>query len=390
MADAEISGRARVGRWPLWGGCEMMTGYFSKRNGNGIRISAVAKPVGVRAQQWARCLSRLLWIGATACTLAAQTVTVRATRVSDQPLLSPSAGDASAGIFNPAAARIGSKTILLTRDQDKAGTSRIGYAESADGIHFTHSAEPVLKPEAPYELNGGVEDPRLVKINDLWYLTYTGYNKKDAQLCLATSTDLKHWERKGVILPAYKGTWNTRWTKSGAIVPEQINGKWWMYYLGTANGHDSMGLAVSDDLLHWKDATAHPVLPQRMGAFDERVMEPGPAPIVTPQGILLLYNGADHNLVYGPGWVLFDKHDPSKVLARSDVPFLKPELEWEKVGQVPNVIFLEGAVLRTMDGALISHHNWSRSQISLMGYYGAADTRIGATKIDIDLQSQYH
>ncbi len=142
--------------------------------------------------------------------LVAQEVVVRATRLSDQPLLSPSPEDASAGIFNPAAAKVGSRTILLTRDQDKAGTSRIGYAESADGIHFTHAAEPVLKPEAPYELHGGVEDPRLVKINGLWYLTYAGYNKKDAQLCLATSTDLKHWVRKGVILPAYKGTWNTR------------------------------------------------------------------------------------------------------------------------------------------------------------------------------------
>ena len=309
--------------------------------------------------------------------LVAQEVVVRATRLSDQPLLTPSPGDASAGIFNPAAAKVGSRTILLTRDQDKAGTSRIGYAESADGIHFTHAAEPVLKPEAPYELNGGVEDPRLVKIKGLWYLTYTGYNKKDAQLCLATSTDLKHWVRKGVILPAYKGKWNTRWTKSGAIVPEKVNGKWWMYYLGTANGHDSMGLAVSDDLLHWKDATAQPVLSQRMGAFDERVMEPGPAPIITPLGILLLYNGADHNLVYGPGWVLFDKKDPSKVLARSDAPFLRPELDWEKVGQVPNVIFLEGAVQNTA---------WTVSEVfrvSYTGYYGAADTRVGAAKIDI-------
>ena len=311
----------------------------------------------------------------------AQTVMVRATRLSQQPVLSPSPGNASAGIFNPAAAKIGDKTILLTRDQDKLGTSRIGYAESTDGIHFTHAAEPVLKPEAPYELNGGVEDPRLVEINGLWYLTYTSFNKKDAQLCLATSKDLKHWERKGVILPAYKGTWNMRWTKSGAIVPEKVNGKWWMYYLATsASGYDGMGLAVSDDLLHWKDATAQPVLPQRMGAFDERVMEPGPAPIMTSEGILLLYNGADHDLVYGPGWVLFDKHDPSTVLARSDAPFLKPELAWEKVGQVPNVIFLEGAVLHSIEfaGQYPTYH--------LMGYYGAADTRVGAAKIDIKIR----
>lgn len=310
--------------------------------------------------------------------LQAQQVTVTATRLSDQPLLSPSSGNASAGIFNPAAVKVGSKTILLTRDQDTKGVSRIGYAESADGLHFTHAAEPVLKAEAPFEVGGGVEDPRVVKIGDLWYLTYTGYNGKDAQLCLATSKDLKHWDRKGVILPAYVGTWNKRWTKSGAILPERVNGKWWMYYLGTkADGRDYMGLAVSEDLLHWKDATAEPVLAWRDGAFDEQVMEPGPAPLMTDQGILLLYNGANRNLVYGPGWVLFDRHDPSKVIARSDGPFMKPELAWEKVGQVPNVIFLEGAV---EEGTFATGLGGG---VVLRAYYGAADTRIGAARIII-------
>jgi predicted GH43/DUF377 family glycosyl hydrolase len=324
---------------------------------------------------------RLIAVSLTlvAAVATAQTIHVTATRVSAQPLIVPSADEH--GVFNPAAAKVGDKTILLTRDQDKAGTSSIGYAESMDGIHFTRLAKPVLQAEAPYELHGGVEDPRLVQIAGLWYLTYTGFNGKDAQLCLATSHDLKHWERKGIILPAYKGTWNQRWTKSGAIVPEKIHGRWWMYYLGTANGHDSMGIAVSDDLLHWKDATAQPVMPQRMGAFDERVMEPGPAPIVTPEGILLLYNGADHNLVYGPGWALFDKDDPSKLIARSDGPFLKPELAWEKVGQVPNVIFLEGALISRIEFA------GKNGSYNLIGYYGAADTRVGAAKIAIRVQS---
>lgn len=323
-----------------------------------------------------KCMKWMFVLFAAALPAAAQQVTVTAMRMSDQPLLSPSPGDASAGIFNPAAVRVDGKTILLTRDQDKQGVSRIGYAESADGLHFTHAAEPVLKAEAPYEVGGGVEDPRVVKIDGLWYLTYTGYNGKDAQLCLATSKDLKHWDRKGVILPAYVGTWNKRWTKSGAIAPERVNGKWWMYYLGTkADGRDYMGLAVSEDLLHWKDATAEPVLARRDGAFDEQVMEPGPAPLMTDQGILLLYNGANRRLVYGPGWVLFDRHDPSKVIARSDGPFLKPELAWEKVGQVPNVIFLEGAVVDRRAG----------SHFDLTGYYGAADTRIGAAKITVDV-----
>jgi predicted GH43/DUF377 family glycosyl hydrolase len=116
------------------------------------------------------------------------------------------------------------KTVLLFRARDAHGTSRIGYAESADGLHFKVDPKPVLEPAAPYERGGGVEDPRVLRIGTVYYMTYTGYNLHDAQLCLATSPDLRHWRRHGVILPAYKGAWTTGWTKSGAIVPERING----------------------------------------------------------------------------------------------------------------------------------------------------------------------
>jgi beta-1,2-mannosidase len=154
-------------------------------------------------------------------------------RISDQPVISPQARDwESAGTFNPAVVLHNGKVVMLYRAQDRAGTSRLGYAESADGIHFTRRPRPVLSPEADYEEDGGVEDPRLLKFGDTYHLTYTGYNKKDAQLCLATSKDPLHWERKGVILPAYKGNWNVGWTKSGAIVQQKINGRYWMYFPG--------------------------------------------------------------------------------------------------------------------------------------------------------------
>ena len=294
---------------------------------------------------------------------------------SPTPLISPTpSGPTSAGAFNPAALRVEGKTILLYREQDAAGTSRIGYASSNDGVHFTVREQPVLVPEADYEKDGGVEDPRVLKIGDTYYMTYTGYNKKDAQLCLATSKDLIHWERKGILLPAYKGSWNTGWTKSGAIVPQKINGKWWMYYLGTApDKRDYMGLASSDDLLHWTDATPQPVLPRRAGAFDSRVMEPGPLPIITDAGILLIYNGADDNLVYTTAWALFDKNDPSKLLARADEPFLRPEKEWQRVGQVPNVVFTEG---------MAKDKNKDQWWI----YYGGADKYIGASRIRIHVK----
>ena len=307
-------------------------------------------------------------------------VQISAERISQTPLLGPQSSWSELALFNPTAIRAGSKVVLLFRAQDRQHTSRIGYAESNDGLHFTVRPDPVLVPEAPYEKNGGVEDPRVVEINGLYYLTYTGYDTHAAQLCLATSKDLLHWERKGVIMPAYRGTWNTQWTKSGAIIPEKVNGKWWMYYLGTrtdADGkaRDYMGLAASDDLLHWRDATDKPVLDRRPGAFDSRVMEPGPAPFVTEAGILLLYNGANDSLVYGPGWVLFDRNDPRRVIARADHPFVAPTLAWEKVGTVPNVIFLEGAVRKSGEG--------NANDLRVIGYYGAADKYIGALDISV-------
>jgi predicted GH43/DUF377 family glycosyl hydrolase len=127
-------------------------------------------------------------------------------RISESPILKPQGnGWESAGTFNPAVVLHDGQFTILYRAQNRNGTSRLGYAESADGIHFSRRPDPVLSPETDYEKDGGVEDPRLTKFGDLYYLTYTGYNKKDAQLCLATSKDLLHWKRKGVILPAYKG-----------------------------------------------------------------------------------------------------------------------------------------------------------------------------------------
>lgn len=291
-------------------------------------------------------------------------------RISDRPIISPRGdGWESAGTFNPSVILHDGKIVMLYRAQDKTGTSRLGYAESADGIRFTRHSEPVLSPEKDYEKDGGVEDPRLVQFADTYYLTYTGYNKKDAQLCLATSKDLIHWQRQGVILPAYKGNWNVRWTKSGAIVPEKIAGKYWMYFLGTtADKNDQMGLASSTDLLHWTDATPSPVLPVRAGKFDARVAEPGPAPIITPYGIVLIYNGADDKLIYRTGVAVFDRNDPRVLISRSVVPILAPEKEWEKVGQVANVVFVEGMI---------------RQDKRYLIYYGGADANVGVAEATV-------
>jgi predicted GH43/DUF377 family glycosyl hydrolase len=288
-------------------------------------------------------------------------------RMSAAPLIAPrGTGWEAAGTFNPAMVTHGDKIVMLYRAQDGRGTSRLGYAESADGLHFTRRDQPVLSPVEEYEKDGGVEDPRLVQFGHTYYLTYTGYNKKDAQLCLATSSDLIHWERKGVIIPANKGNWNVKWTKSGAIVPEKIDGRYWMYFLGTsADNKDQAGLASSIDLFHWIEATQVPVLPVRPGRFDSRVAEPGPPPIVTRDGIVLIYNGADEKLVYRTGIAVFDPNDPRKLLWRSDQPIFSPEKDWEKVGQVPNVVFVEGMV---------------KKDDRYLFYYGGADKYVGVAE----------
>ena len=291
-------------------------------------------------------------------------------RASDSPVLSPEGNSwESAGTFNPAVVEYKGKFVMLYRAQDAAGTSRLGYAESSDGIHFTAHTEPVLSPGADFEKEGGVEDPRLQKFGDTYYLTYTGYNKKDAQLCLATSQDLVRWDRQGVILPAYQGKWNKGWTKSGAIVPEKIDGKYWMYWLGTAaDKTDQMGLSYSTDLLHWTEATETPVLPRRGGKFDSRVVEPGPPPVLTKNGIVLIYNGADDQLVYRTGIAVFDRRDPRKLLSRTDQPIFGPEKGWEKVGQVPNVVFVEGM---------------ARQGQRWLFYYGGADKYVGVAEAPV-------
>ena len=319
---------------------------------------------------WIRFLSLVVLL-ASGLLLSAQNWTLGPwTRWSNHPIISPRGdGWESAGTFNPAVILHHGKFVMLYRAQDKNGTSRLGYAESADGLHFARRSQPVLSPQADYEKDGGVEDPRLVKFGGTYYLTYTGYNKKDAQLCLATSKDLVHWLRRGVILPAYKGNWNVGWTKSGAIVPEKIKGKYWMYFLGTsADKTDQMGLAYSRDSLYWTEATDKPVLPRRAGGFDSRVVEPGPPPIVTRDGIVLIYNAADDNLVYRTAIAVFDRNDPGKLIWRSDQPVFLPERDWEKAGQVANVVFVEGMV---------------RQRGRYLFYYGAADKYIGVAEVPI-------
>ena len=257
-----------------------------------------------------------------------------------------------------------------TEEKEWTGVSVVGLAVSEDGINFKRRDKPVIVPEYEYENIGGCEDPRIVKIADTFYLTYTGVGSKNriSKLCLAASKDLINWKKHGPIID-----WNG--SKAGAIIPEKINGKYWMYF-----GASNMWLANSKDLIHWKcDKERDVVLRPRDGNFDERLVEPGPTPIITEDGILLIYNGATFGATprtghytcktrekelrkYATGWALFSKDDPSKLIARSDKPILQITEDFEKKGQVSNVVFSQGLV---------------KKEDRYYLYYGCADTYIG-------------
>jgi beta-1,2-mannosidase len=287
-------------------------------------------------------------------------------------------------VFNPAAVVRNGKVYLLYRAEDligkHAGTSRLGLAVSEDGLHFTKIPEPVFYPDNDslkiYEWEGGVEDPRVVEAEDGTYiLTYTGYDGKVARLMLATSKDLMHWAKHGLVL---NGKYRDTWSKSGAIVARQegerivahkVNGKYWMYF-----GDTDLFLASSDDLIHWEPVeegeSLKSVLKPRPGSFDSRLVESGPYALMRENGILLIYNsmnldaGGDPSIppgAYCAGQALFDLNDPSKLVDRLENFFMKPDKEYEITGQVNQVCFLEGMVP--------FNNKWFL-------YYGTADSKI--------------
>ncbi|MEZ4701124.1 MAG: glycoside hydrolase family 130 protein [Rhodothermales bacterium] len=273
------------------------------------------------------------------------------------PILTPQ-GDTweAKDIFNPAAWTDGETIYLIYRAEDSSGvgiwngTSRIGLGTSTDGIRFDREPDPIFEPSDPWELPGGTEDPRIVHIDGTYYLTYTGYDGETARLGMATSTDLHTWTKHGPLFP------ERGWTKSGAILPEPIDGTYWMYF-----GDTNIWAAHSTDLLHWT-VVEEPAIKPRPGMFDSRLVEPGPPPLLTDDGILLIYNSADENLQYAAGQALFDPRNPAVLIDRTDAPFLEVTNELEKSGQIANVVFAEGLVEKNGTWFL---------------YYGMGDSGIG-------------
>ena len=302
-------------------------------------------------------------------------------------------------VFNPAATVKDGKIVVLYRAEDNSAqgigkrTSRIGYAESADGVTMKRLDSPVLFPGGDefesIECPGGCEDPRVAMTEDgLYVMLYTAWNRKTPRLAVATSKDLKNWTKHGLAFEkAYDGRFARIATKSasiltkvkgGKLVIDKVDGKYFMYW-----GEYAVHAATSDNLTDW-----YPVLDEnnellkiakpRNGYFDSQMTECGPPAILTDKGILLFYNGKNKSGAEGDtlytansycaGQALFDAKDPTKLIDRLDKPFYIPESDFEKSGQYPaGTVFIEGLVFHNQKWFL---------------YYGCADSRVAVAVYD--------
>ncbi|WP_246465189.1 glycoside hydrolase family 130 protein [Ruania alkalisoli] len=273
----------------------------------------------------------------------------------NNPILRPR-GDSweSANLYNPAALVDGDQVLLLYRAHADDIVSHIGLARSSDGYHFEREDAPILSPSEDYE-RYGCEDPRIAVIDGTYYLTYTGWDRHSAQLCLATSTDLRTWTKHGPLFEDFDtfATVDPRgfnWSKAGVIVPFQMQGTWWMYF-----GEGAIYWATSEDLIHWTPGTpdAEPMYAPTPGSFDADLVEIGTSPVLTGNGLLVfLTNGATRtvhadgrvDVDYRCGQIAIDPDNPTRVLARLQEPWLRPQTFEDTHGLVSNVTFVEGLV----------------------------------------------
>jgi predicted GH43/DUF377 family glycosyl hydrolase len=271
----------------------------------------------------------------------------------------------SGAVFNPATLQQGDVIHTLYRAVEGDNFSTIGYAQiDRSGKIIERQPQPVLTRTEPFERQG-VEDPRLSLLDGTYYVVYTGWDGYYARVALASSRDLKHYTKHGVIIPF-------AWDKDAMFFPERVNGKIvLMHRIQRAiqlTFFDDMEELLRVDFDFWGQYLTH--------LEDYTIMHPefewewlkiggGPPPIKTQDGWLLIYHGVDHHLVYRAGAALLDLEDPCRVIARLPYPILEPDRPYEREGDVPNVVFPTGTALFDDE---------------LMVYYGGADKVIAAAR----------
>jgi predicted GH43/DUF377 family glycosyl hydrolase len=310
------------------------------------------------------------------------------------------------GVLNPAVMREGDSVHLFYRAVRDGNYSSIGYCRLDGPLTIAErSDKPFMVPEFEYESHG-VEDARIVKIDDLFYMTYTGYDGTNARGALAISKDLLHFTKQGIIVPPITyaefvflaesaGKVNENyyrnhkfyyqaadpekkmmlWDKNVIFFPRRIDGK--LVFLHRIRpGIQIVSVNSIKDLTkefwgnYFLNLQEHIVF-DPIYAHESSYIGSGCPPIETKHGWLLIYHGVeetDRGRVYSACAALLDLNNPSKELARLPNALFSPEYEWELYGEVNNVVFPTGT-------ALFGN--------TLFIYYGAADSNIACASLSL-------
>jgi predicted GH43/DUF377 family glycosyl hydrolase len=310
------------------------------------------------------------------------------------------------GVLNPAVIREGDSVHIFYRAVQLWNQSTVGYCRLDGPLNIAERWEkPIVVPEFDYELQG-VEDPRIVKIEDTYYMTYTAYDGVNARGALATSTDLKTFKKYGILVPHISyaefvylaetaGQVNVNyymnhkfyyregdpekkiilWDKNVVFFPRRINGN--LVFLHRIRpGIQIVSVKNLTDLTEefWKDyfhKFQDYIVMDPFYQHEANYIGSGCPPIETEHGWVLIYHGVEeteNGLVYSACAALLDLNDPSKELSRLPYRLFTPELEWELYGEVNNVCFPTGTA---MFGD------------TLFIYYGAADSNIACASLKL-------
>jgi predicted GH43/DUF377 family glycosyl hydrolase len=255
-------------------------------------------------------------------------------------------------VFNPGATVVGGRTLLLLRVEYRTGLSSLIVATSEDGL-TGWEIEPLrgLRPLGDtFEEHWGVEDARITQVSDEYLVVYVGFSAAGPLVCLARTRDFMSWERCGVLMPPED--------KDAALFPTTFGGRWALIHrpapvMAGLGAH--VWISFSPDLRHFGDARV--LLPARRGGWwDANKVGLGPPPLLTSDGWLTASGS-----IYRIGLALLDRDDPTIVLARGNEWVLGSHEPYERGGDVPDVVFPCGWILRD-DGD------------TLHLYYGAADS----------------
>jgi predicted GH43/DUF377 family glycosyl hydrolase len=274
-------------------------------------------------------------------------------------------------VFNCGATRLPSgETLLLCRAEDCAGRSHLCAARSRDGVtDWTIDPQPTFYPDVDHhpEERWGVEDPRITWVPELeqYVIAYTCYSPMGPGVSLALTKDFQTFRRLGTAMPPED--------KDAALLPRRFGGRWALIHRPVpAIGQGHIWISFSPDLKHWGDHTV--VLRAKRGPWwDSNKIGLAPPPVETEEGWLLLYHGVRQTAagcLYRLGLALMDLENPTRCLLRGERWVLGPEADYERTGDVGDVVFPCGYTIGDDGDALHL-------------YYGAADTSIALATASI-------